>query len=502
MLNPYIWELYKKTEGQKVIDIFREGIYNKLSDEYIDTVSDLREYYCANPAIVEYAKEDLWKLKQEISYDNTDEQLENEEDLYAKGENIDVLFEDYYNQIFNIDEKTTFLNFIDSIECETTWLAIDNPGLFVPYYFLSNYNVLTKIAETFYISLPEVPLKADYKGRMWHYVELCKVLNAFRKENDLSMPELCAFLYDFAPKYIGGIKSYIIDDLPEPRSAYFIGGDGRNQDSIAENDENNITRWQCNPDTRAGDMIVMYLRTPISAISSIWRARSVGFIDPFFWYYRCTYIGNPVKVKRIPIDKIRKDRTLKKLPIVKKNMQGINGVELKPSDYNYIVDKTKADVTKLENIFDVETGEYANEKAVEDELIKPLLKKLGYEESEYRQQLYIEIGNHNYALIPDFVLSPVTSNGHYSGFAIIEAKRSITTEKQLEEVKVQARSYAKMVGAKYSSIASQEGIWVTSAKDDYSKDIFSSSWVELKDEDTFYDLNQMIGNFLRIRVKR
>ena len=92
-------------------------------------------------------------------------------------------------------------------------------------------------------------------------------------------------------------------------------------------------------------------------------------------------------------------------------------------------------------------------------------------------------------MIPDFVLSPVTSNGHYSGFAIIE-------------VKVQARSYAKMVGAKYSSIASQEGIWVTSAKDDYSKDIFSASWVELKDEDTFYDLNQMIGNFLRIRVKR
>ena len=388
----------------------------------------------------------------------------------------------------------TFKYFIGSMEYETTGLSICFPGLFIPYYFLTNYNVLTKIAETFDISLPEIPAKTDLTGRMWHYVELCKALNAFRKENDLSMHELCAFLYDFAPKYIGGIKSYIIDDLPEPRSAYFIGGDGKNQDSIAENDENNITWWQCNPYTRAGDMIVMYLRTPISAISSIWRARSVGFIDPFFWYYRCTYIGNPVKVKRIPIDKIRKDRTLKKLPIVKKNMQGINGVELKPSDYNYIVDKTKADVPKLENVFDVETGEYANERAIEDELIKPLLKKLGYEDSEYKQQLYIEIGNHNYALIPDFVLSPVTSNGHYSGFAIIEAKRSITTEKQLEEVKVQARSYAKMVGAKYSSIASQEGIWVTSAKDDYSKVIFHASWAELKNEDTFYELNEMLGN--------
>ncbi|SKB83943.1 Type I restriction enzyme R protein N terminus (HSDR_N) [Lachnospiraceae bacterium] len=494
MLNQYIWGLYKKSEGSKVIDVFHEGLYDRFSDEYIDMIHNLYGFYCANPEYVDVVRNDLRELKQNIRYNSSYEQTEKEIDLYIDGEDINKCFESFYDEVFQLNEQSTFQAFINSMEYSTTLLSIYYPGLFIPYYFMCNYNVITKIAEAFDIDLPEIPPKANHKARMWHYVELCKSLNAFRKENNLSLSELCAFLYDFAPQYIGGKKSYIVDDLPEPRSAFFIGGGGKNEDSVAEEDADSITRWQCNPDTRVGDMIVMYLRTPISAISSIWRARSVGFIDPFFWYYRCTYIGNPVKVKRIPIDKIKKDRVLKKMPIVKKNMQGINGVELKPSDYNYIVEKTKADVLKLENSFEVDSEEFPNEKAVEDKLIKPLIKKLGYEESEYKQQLYIEIGNHNYALIPDFVLSPATSKGHYSGYAIIEAKRSITSEKQMEETKTQARSYAKILGAKYSSIASQEGIWVTSSRDDYTKDVFSASWEELKNEDTLFELRKRIGN--------
>ena len=104
----------------------------------------------------------------------------------------------------------------------------------------------------------------------------------FRVENRLSYCEFCAFLYDFAPHYIGGVDSYIIGELPEPKAAYFVGGGGNNADAEAEND-------------------VMYLRTPISAISSVWRSMSIGFIDPFFYYYRCTYIGMPKKLSRIPI---------------------------------------------------------------------------------------------------------------------------------------------------------------------------------------------------------
>ena len=63
----------------------------------------------------------------------------------------------------------------------------------------------------------------------------------------------------------------------------------------------------------------------------------------------------------------------------------------------------------------------------------------------------------------------------------------------LEEVKIQARSYAKQLGAKYSVIASKEKVWVMSSKDDYSKEIFSATWHELNDSDSFYELFRLLG---------
>ena len=113
-------------------------------------------------------------------------------------------------------------------------------------------------------------------------------------------------------------------------------------------------------------------------------------------------------------------------------------------------------------------GEYSTKKEVEEYIIKPLLKQLGYSEQDYVQQLYLEIGNHNHALISDFVLLPEKYHGHQSAFAIIEAKRSITRQKELDEALSQVRSYAKLLGAKYAAIISQEKVWIYSTEDDFS----------------------------------
>ena len=138
-------------------------------------------------------------------------------------------------------------------------------------------------------------------------------------------------------------------------------------------------------------------------------------------------------------------------------------------------------------------GQFENEKDVEEKLVKPLLTKLGFDEKDYVQQMYVEIGNHNYALIPDFVIKPISTNGHYSGYTTIEAKRSITSEKQLKQVKVQARSYAKMLGAKFSVIASMEKVWITGYEDDYESCVFEETWESLSDTDIFYKLEKLIG---------
>lgn len=59
--------------------------------------------------------------------------------------------------------------------------------------------------------------------------------------------ELYAFLYDFAPKYIDAISSYIIKDIPNPKSAFFIGGNCK--DLFFSDDINTIIPWQCSPET-------------------------------------------------------------------------------------------------------------------------------------------------------------------------------------------------------------------------------------------------------------
>ena len=58
---------------------------------------------------------------------------------------------------------------------------------------------------------------------------------------------------------------------------------------------------------------------------------------------------------------------------------------------------------------------------------------------------------------------------------------------------MQARSYAKILGAKFSVIASMEKVWVTSAADDYEKSIFEETWEKLSDVDVFYGLEKLIG---------
>ena len=387
-------------------------------------------------------------------------------------------------------ENGVFEAFINDIAYFTTYLAVEAPDLYIPYYFKYNFNVLKIIADTFDIELPKLPKKSDYGARLKYYVELCDTLHSFGKTNNLSLFELYAFLYDFAPNYIGGLSSYIITELPKPKGAYFIGG--TKKDMFLSENTDRITIWQCSPETKVGDMIVMYLRSPVSAVDSVWRSCSVGFIDPFFYYYRCTYICFPLKLKQVNIDQMRSDKIIGSMPIVRKNMQGVNGVELRPSEYNYLLELGKSDAVQLEYSPVNSDREYSTEKEVEENVVKPLLEKIGYNDNDYIQQLYLEIGNHNHALIPDFVLLPEIKGNCKSAFAVVEAKRSITTTKALNDAKSQVRSYAKLLGTKFSAIVSQEKIWVCSADDDYSKEIFSCCICELSD-DTLYKLKKTIG---------
>lgn len=486
MLNKYIWNTYLNAGGSEIVSFFEDNLKNGLSKKYAEKIAELHSVYNPSKIINDELKDELSETYNIIQ----DGVYVFEEGNYSIKSAADYLYQNFTSK----DDETPLTAFCElsfNIAFYSTLCACEIPELFIPYYYKFNFNVLEKISDVFDINLPMIPNKKDYKGRFFYYIKICESLNAFRKENDLSPYECCAFLYDFAPKYLGGKESYIVQNLPAPTSAFFIGGDKK--DAFLSESPDGIVPWQCNPDTRAGDMIVMYLKTPVSAIDSIWRSVSIGFNDPFFYYYRCTYIAKPCKITQIPLKELQCDEVFRKLPIVKKNMQGINGVELYPSVYNYLTDISNVKLPKID--FFAENNDYdlKREKDVENKLIKPFLKKLGYSENEYVQQLYIEIGNRNHALIPDFVINPKVTNGHYSADFLIEAKYTVKSKKDLEEYKKQARSYANQLKAFFSVVASKEGVWISSRFDDYSKDIVIAKWTEIDNLDVFYDISKILG---------
>ena len=63
----------------------------------------------------------------------------------------------------------------------------------------------------------------------------------------------------------------------------------------------------------------------------------------------------------------------------------------------------------------------------------------------------------------------------------------------MEEVRIQARSYARQLNVKYSIIASKDRVWVYAPDDDFTKEIFSASWNELNNPDVFSLLRKLIG---------
>lgn len=486
MFNDYIWSIYLSGSGKNTVKIFEENLSENLSLDYIDSICDFHKKFCPSENINNSLKEELIDVYNDIA----EGIYYFQEGKYTFDSAISYIFKLFMEENDN-DPKEVFDIFSGSVAYFTTYFSIAIPNIFIPYYFTYNFNVFENIAKEFEIDIPIIPSKKDYKERFLYYGKICESLYDFRKKHNMSQYELCAFLYDFAPKYIGGIDSYIINDLPKSNSAYFIGAS--KDDSFLSTNSDIITPWQCNPETCVGDSIVMYLKSPISAIDSIWKSVSVGFIDPFFYYYRCTYIAKPVKIDRIPQKQLKEDEFIGKLPIVRKNMQGLNGVELPPSIYNRILDIYNIDLDRLEFFIGDQTTDIIKEKDVESKLIIPLLTELGYGESDYIRQLYIKIGNNNHTLIPDFVVNPIVSFGHQSADFLIEAKYSITNSKSLESAKMQARSYSKLLNAKYALIASKEGIRLTGIIDDYSKTIKKFSWQNLKREDNFHEIYKLLG---------
>ena len=185
------------------------------------------------------------------------------------------------------------------------------------------------------------------------------------------------------------------------------------------------------------------------------------------------------------------------MPLIKGNMQGINGRLILKKYYNRILqvlEEKGEDISLLPKLPDdpVYETELKNEKDVERLLLEPLLKKLGFTEPQWKKQMKLRMGRGD-RVFPDYVIFPKEERNNESAYWAWEAKYSIIDSRQLKEDFGQVRSYALRLNCKGLGLISKEGVWLSTP--DFSfKNIKYWSWKQISANDHFNEIFDIAGN--------
>ena len=401
-------------------------------------------------------------------------------------------------------DRIIFEAFAEDIVYNSLLLTKTLPNAFIPYFFPGCYHILTSISEMFDLELPKTPRERDYKGRFQHFFEICKQLDRARKSMQWSTAELCAFLYDFAPKSVGGLH-WLWKRLPEPNAVFVIGSspvEPRFAQALAIK---SAICWQGHPDTQPGDIILLYHWSPESRFASVWRAMAPGFIDPFFVSYRCVYIGSAILIDGPTFQDLKADSVWSSHSLVKTRMLKMDGQEIKPSEYARIIEilsQKGSNVSQLPSLGayferDILSLAIETERDVERCLLEPLLERLGWRKEQYVRQMPLRMGR-GHTVYPDYAILPKFTPGHERAHWIVEAKKSIPTKKQLQTDCAQASSYALRLNASGFMLVAREGVWIAQKDDDFNSIQFYC-WKDMQNQDTFASLYAKAGNRRRKR---
>lgn len=495
--NKYIWSLYKdSTEGRTAInkwtplEVFPNEEYAiQVKDlSVIDNllISGLDKYI--NKSTVNFRQLRFDYIKSQYKFSN-----ETIRDLYStwiqNGLSIDKFV------IFPPNDNSFWVRTIEGL----SMLFYDlYPDYFFPYMFGIEFNKLTNICMEFNIPIPEIPKKSDWLKRAFYYIELCEAFLEFRETNHLNPSEFCAFLYDFAPKNLEEIKD---KEMPNPSKVWFVGGSKSDFNFLDNAEVNRVSRWQCNIDTRRGDIIIMYCVSPRSYIHSIWRAHSDGFLDPYFQYFNSGYITSPIILShKITLKDLKDNLVWRNHPLLRKNLQGVNGYPIKYNEYIELFSILESKGQKTDSLpiikltTRLETNDLVDERDVEIKLIEPFFETIGYTNNDWLRQMPVRMGRgeRNY---PDYCFGAKPKRGEETAKMIVESKYEIKTHKELLEAYFQAKSYALRLQADIFIIAAIEGIWIFQSKSETFKfeNQTHHNWIDLENPDILHKLRLILG---------
>lgn len=476
-LSPFTWSLYRDSpEGSAIITSFdsEDAGFNIL--QLIERFN-LDYSKVVKHKVIEYTTECLYAYS--VSDYEKPSSIEEAASIYE--DCVRWGMSDGEMRVIETDDFQTMLALNTPLSFA---LYIHAPDFFFPNLFVYQFFNLTKIADVFEIALPSIPKKSDHKARCMYYMDLCRVFYEFRAEHKLSPAELCAFLYDYAPRLIDYKPSA---EMPHPSQAWFIGG------LITEEGDKilDITFWQANPSTRKGDILVHYQTSPTSAITNLWIAQTDGVIDPFFHYYSNTYLGNKIDIPPISLADLEADSYFVKHPLTRKNFQGVNGWAISSEDYRELfrmVEAKGGDTSTLPVLFAPELSETASillERDVEVELLEPLLTQIGLTAKDYIRQLPIRAGR-GHRIYPDYAIFYENTQGVTKAKILIEVKLLMKSPMQIATDFEQARSYANLLESNTLILCDKYCLMVYERGDGFDRDKYTKyCWSEFRDPDVF-----------------
>jgi hypothetical protein len=510
-MNKNIWNLYKNSErGKEAIALFT---FNK-GDYYEEKVKRIfRKYneYFGGLNVEDYFLDNFFLIFGNIRAD--DMFIEDNEDMINYFvrliDNLEICFieQNLEGKIIKVKDKMPIIKQKDyktlcAILSEFSlvlYLRYRN-RFFFPILFREQFDVFMKILDVLEIPMPQLPASTNKRGRLLLYNDLNANVMKFSRENNLTREETCACIYDFAFMLLEEDNDE--KEIPEPTNIWLTGGSKEDYKTFLKNPiEGEKSVWTCNENTKRGDIIVMYVRTPYSCIQSIWRADIDGVYTPFNYYNSRTRVTNGIVTPHITINELKTDTYFSQLPIVRKNLQGVNGVQFSVADYKELqrlLQNKGFDASVLPQLYNPDLefiGQLKNEKDVEEKLLIPLLNKLGYSETDWTRQLSQKAGRKEKA-IPDFVFLPKGEVHFQNAPMIVEAKFDMNSNIERTKSYNQALSYARLMKSSVFGICDKDRLIIYKERNGYFdrfKPVFEKHWQSLNDAEIFRQLKLLIG---------
>lgn len=473
------WGLFKESpKGQEAIAKFSKlSSADCSTEEMLSIAKSFSPLYFSNVTMKE-EKGFLNILQEfdEVISNSLPESFNGEEELW-----------NYYSWLLKGFATDDDLQFEDIPQSKFKYILQDNiflstilhaylPDYYIPNYFVLQFLYLNRFAKKYELDLPKVPNRSDYKNRCLYYIEICKILRQFRDENGFDSPaDFCAYLYGYE---LPLIKEEMESDYSAPKPIQpentwiLVGNYGEGEKNM------NHGLWQANQFTSKGDVLLFYEKSPVKKLNAVWTALEDGVVDPFFYYYSYTIIGDKIEIpndKAISFDDFKnsdyfKNRS-KEGNYVSKNFQDVSGWAVTSSDYKEIKRMLEAkgfDTSVLPSLYEpkVMAGiEIIHENDVSWKLLVPRLEEMGW---KYKEDFFDEVEfpagrgstGHEMDKRPDFCLHLSGGDRDKEAQVVIEVKLKMKNNQEIKANYDQGVSYAKWGNARVLVICDKNQIRV------------------------------------------